>query len=261
MDMSLAGRTAILSGAGAGLGLEIARGLAREGANLVLGDINEQALAATAVDARASGARVVGLRTDVRSDAECRALVALALQSFGSVDILINDAFLAEPGGTFEDAELATWQAVAEVNLWGSLRMIKAALPALKAGGDGRIVNINTHGAEKLDPLFGGYTTSKAALAHLTRHLARELGPYGIRVNGVHPGPMDAEPRRSYLTELAKSTGTTYETLDAEWRGRTALGYLATAADVANAVVFLVSASARSITGQALYVDAGEWFH
>ncbi|HLG89620.1 MAG TPA: SDR family oxidoreductase [Alphaproteobacteria bacterium] len=261
MDVSLAGRTAILSGAGAGLGLEIARGLAREGANLVLGDIDDRALAASTEAARALGAQVVGLKTDIRSDADCRALVDLALQSFGSVGILINDAFLAEAGGTFEDAELAAWQAVSEVNLWGSLRMIKAALPALKAGAEGRIININTHGAEKLDPLFGGYTASKAALAHLTRHLAREFGRYGIRVNGVHPGPMDAEPRRNYLTELAKSMGTTYDALDAEWRGRTALGYLATAADVADAVIFLASPAARSITGQALYVDSGEWFH
>ena len=261
MDTHLGGRTAILSGAGPGLGLEIARSLAREGANLVLGDIDDRALSVSADAARTLGARAVGLRTDIRSDADCRALVELALQNFGSVDILINDAFLAEAGGTFEDTELAAWQAVAEVNLWGSLRMIKAALPALKARGDGRIVNINTHGTDKLDPLFGGYTASKAALAHLTRHLARELGPHGVRVNGVHPGPMDAEPRRNYLTELAKSQGTTYDALDAEWRNRTALGYLATATEVANAAIFLVSPAARSITGQALYVDAGEWFH
>ena len=123
------------------------------------------------------------------------------------------------------------------------------------------IVNINTHGSEALDPDFGGYTSSKAALAHLTRHLAREFGPYGIRVNGVHPGPMDALPRQRFLAEQAKALGVTADSLDAPARDRTSLGRLATAQDVAQAVTFLASPLARSITGQALFVDGGAWLH
>jgi NAD(P)-dependent dehydrogenase (short-subunit alcohol dehydrogenase family) len=174
---------------------------------------------------------------------------------------LINDAFRAEAPGSFEDTDMAEWRAVADVNLWGTLNLIKAALPALKASSAGAIVNINTHGSEALDPDFGGYTSSKAALAHLTRHLAREFGPYGIRVNGVHPGPMDAEPRRNFLAAQAASLDVSAESLDAPARKRTCLGHLASAEDVAQAVTFLASPLARSITGQALFVDGGAWLH
>lgn len=261
MVYGLGGRTAIVSGVGPGLGLELVRQLAREGARLALADVDGEHLAAAVAEAERAKAEHVSLAVDIRDATRCEALVARAQSAFGRIDLLINDAFLAESPATFEAATLADWQAVADVNLWGTLRMIKAALPALKRAGDGAIVNVNTHGVERLDREFGGYTASKAALAHLTRHLARELGPYGIRVNGVHPGPMDGEPRRRHLVAVAERTGTTFEALDGAERGRTSLGRLATPADVASAILFLASPAARVITGQALYVDGGAWFH
>jgi NAD(P)-dependent dehydrogenase (short-subunit alcohol dehydrogenase family) len=259
MGTTLRGKTAIVSGVGAGLGIEIVRSLAQAGANLILGDIDPASL--PKAESLLTGIPHAGLQTDIRDRTACEALVALATHTFGAVDILINDAFRAEAPGSFEDADMDEWRAVADVNLWGTLNMIKAALPALKASKAGAIVNINTHGSEALDPDFGGYTSSKAALAHLTRHLAREFGPCGIRVNGVHPGPMDAEPRRNFLAAQAASLGVTAESLDARARERTCLGHLASAEDVAQAVTFLASSLARSITGQALFVDGGAWLH
>jgi NAD(P)-dependent dehydrogenase (short-subunit alcohol dehydrogenase family) len=261
MNNELTGKTAIISGVGAGLGIEILRALAQAGANLVLGDIDPDSLSRAQILLDALNVQHAGLRTDIRDRSACQALVKLAVERFGGVDILVNDAFRAEAPSSFEDADMDEWRAVADVNLWGTLNMIKAALPALKATGKGAIVNINTHGSEALDPDFGGYTSSKAALAHLTRHLAREFGPYGIRVNGVHPGPMDAGPRRDYLVAQAKILGVTPESLDAPARDRTCLGHLASAEDVARSVLFLASPAARSITGQALFVDAGAWLH
>ena len=187
-ETNLSGKTAIVSGVGAGLGIEIVRGLALEGANLVLGDIDAGSLSRSKDVLVQLNVPHVGLETDIRDRPACEALVKLALDSFGAVDILINDAFRAEAPASFEDADMDVWRAVADVNLWGTLTMIRAALPALKASGAAAIVNINTHGSEALDPDFGGYTSSKAALAHLTRHLAREFGRHGIRVNGVHGG-------------------------------------------------------------------------
>jgi NAD(P)-dependent dehydrogenase (short-subunit alcohol dehydrogenase family) len=259
MGTTLRGKTAIVSGIGAGLGIEIVRSLAQAGANLILGDIDPASLAKA--ENLLAGLPHAGLQTDIRDRTACEALVALATRTFGAVDILINDAFRAEAPGSFEDTDMAEWRAVADVNLWGTLNLIKAALPVLKASPAGAIVNINTHGSEALDPDFGGYTSSKAALAHLTRHLAREFGPYGIRVNGVHPGPMDAEPRRNFLAIQAATLGVTAESLDAPARERTCLGHLASAEDVAQAVTFLASPLARSITGQALFVDSGAWLH
>lgn len=259
MDTGLRGKTAIVSGVGAGLGIEIVRCLAEAGTNLVLGDIDPASLAAA--QQMLDDAPHAALQTDIRDPKACETLVALGAGRFGAIDILINDAFKAEAPGSFEQADMAEWRAVADVNLWGTLNMIKAALPALKASGAGAIVNINTHGSEALDPDFGGYTASKAALQHLTRHLAREFGPYGIRVNGVHPGPMDALPRRNFLEAQAAALGTTAEALNAPARERTSLGHLASAEDVARAVTFLASPLARSITGQALFVDGGAWLH
>jgi NAD(P)-dependent dehydrogenase (short-subunit alcohol dehydrogenase family) len=259
METTLRGKTAIVSGVGAGLGIEIVRCLAQAGANLILGDIDPTSLSST--ESLLTDIPHATLQTDIRDRTACEALVELAIRTFGAIDILINDAFRAEAPGSFEDADMADWRAVADVNLWGTLNMIKAALPALKASPAGAIVNINTHGSEAMDPDFGGYTSSKAALAHLTRHLAREFGPYGIRVNGVHPGPMDAEPRRNFLATEAAALGVTAESLDAPARKRTSLGHLATAQDVAQAVTFLASPLARSITGQALFVDGGAWLH
>jgi NAD(P)-dependent dehydrogenase (short-subunit alcohol dehydrogenase family) len=254
---NLKGKTAIVSGVGAGLGFEIVRCLAEGGANLVLGDIDAASL--VAAGKLLADTPHAALKTDIREPKACKELAALAIEHFGGIDILINDAFKAEAPGPFEDADMAEWRAVADVNLWGTLNMIRAALPALKASTAGAIVNINTHGSEALDPDFGGYTSSKAALQHLTRHLAREFGPYRIRVNGVHPGPMDAAPRRSFLEARAAALGVTAESLDAPARERTALGHLASAEDVARAAVFLASPLARSITGQALFVDSGAW--
>jgi NAD(P)-dependent dehydrogenase (short-subunit alcohol dehydrogenase family) len=259
MDTGLRGRTAIVSGVGAGLGIEIVRCLADTGTNLVLGDIDATSLAQA--HKLLSDRPHASLQIDIRDSKACETLVAMGVSRFGGVDILINDAFRAEAPGSFEQADMAEWRAVADVNLWGTLNMIKAALPALKGSGAGAIVNINTHGSEALDPDFGGYTSSKAALQHLTRHLAREFGPYGIRVNGVHPGPMDALPRRRFLEAQAAALSTTAEALDAPACARTSLGHLASAEDVARAVTFLASPLARSITGQALFVDGGAWLH
>jgi NAD(P)-dependent dehydrogenase (short-subunit alcohol dehydrogenase family) len=257
----LSGKTAIVSGVGAGLGIAIVCELAKSGANLVLGDISETALAETEELLASLKVRYCGQRTDIREPDACATLIALAERTFGGVDIVVNDAFRAEAPGTFENADLDDWRAVADVNLWGSLNMIRAALPALKRSQTAAIVNINSHGSEALDPDFGGYTSSKAALAHLTRHLAREFGRYGIRVNGVHPGPMDALPRRRFLAAQAQTLGVSPDSLDAPARDRTCLGRLATAEEAARAVLFLASPLASGITGQALFVDAGAWLH
>jgi NAD(P)-dependent dehydrogenase (short-subunit alcohol dehydrogenase family) len=261
MGTTLRGKTAIVSGVGAGLGIEIVRSLAQAGANLVLGDIDPVGLSKAENLLSDLNAPYVGGQTDICDPGACAALVRLGVRSFRTIDILVNDAFQAEAAGPFESADMEEWRAVADVNLWGTLNMIKAALPALKAAKAGVIVNINTHGSEALDPDFGGYTSSKAALAHLTRHLAREFGRYGIRVNGVHPGPMDAVPRQNFLAKAAASLGVTAESLDAPAQERTCLGHLASAEDVAQAVTFLASPLARSITGQALFVDGGAWLH
>ena len=254
--MLLEGKVAIVSGVGAGLGHAICDALHREGALLVAGDLDGAAVQSVVDDLGATGQVC-----DITDAAACTALAELAIATHGRIDVLVNDAYHGGDFATFEDADLASWRATADVNIWGSLQMVKAVLPAMKAQGDGRIVNILTQGVEWVLPTFGAYTGSKAALAHLTKLLASELGGYGIRVNGVCPGPIWASALQGYLQHLANERGVDLQVVYDEWASETALKYLVPPEDITGTVVFLASDLARPVTGQAIYTGAGQWFH
>ncbi len=147
-----------------------------------------------------------------------------------------------------------------DVNFFGALTMTQAALPALKAAGDGRIVMINTMSStNNIEKAYGAYAASKGALAVATRTLAAELGEHGIRVNAVHPGYIMGPNVEIYFEMQAKERGITPDEVYAEVASETALGYLAPAAEIAGAAVFFASDLARPITGQFIGVDAGQW--
>jgi NAD(P)-dependent dehydrogenase (short-subunit alcohol dehydrogenase family) len=260
----LEGKTAIVSGAGPGLGRSICWKLAAQGANVVAADLDAAALdAAVAVagDAAAGGARAVGQETDITDRGRCDALVARAVEEFGGLDIVVNDAYHGGDFSPFEAADLGDWRATADVNIFGTLNVIQAALDPLKASGSGRIVNICTHGVDLIQPTFAAYTSSKAAIAHLTQLLAAELGGYGIRVNAVFPGPIWGGALQGYLDQQAAERGVAPQVLYDEFASKSALKALNQPDDIAYSVVFLASDMARPITGQALYANSGESFH
>jgi NAD(P)-dependent dehydrogenase (short-subunit alcohol dehydrogenase family) len=252
---------AVVSGAGEGLGRAICVALAAEGARVAAGDIDGEALAATVDAVQVVGGEATGVVTDIRDPAACQALVDRAVGTFGALDVLVNDAYHGGDYQPFEAANLDDWRGTADVNVWGTLRMTQAALPHLKVADRGRVVMICTHGVELIQPTFGAYTSSKAALAHLTRLLAAELGTYGIRVNAVYPGPIFGAGLQRYLADLANSSGQSVDEVQAEWGAKNPLGYLVPPEEIAGSVVFLASDLALPITGQALYANAGEVFH
>jgi len=252
----LEGKTAIVSGVGPGLGRAICDAFHREGARLVVGDVDEAAVKSVVEELGATGQVC-----DITDAAACAALAELATTAHGQIDVLVNDAYHGGDFTTFEDADLADWRATADVNVWGSLQMVKAVLPAMKAQGDGRIVNILTQGVEWVLPTFGAYTGSKAAMAHLTKLLASELGQHGIRVNGVCPGPIWGPALQGYLQGIADDRGVELQTVYDEWASETALRYLVPPEDITGTVVYLASDLARPVTGQAIYTGAGQWFH
>ncbi len=255
--MLLEGKVALVSGAGAGLGRAICRRFAAEGARLVVGDLDGQAVSDTLGEVSSSGVQAVGQPTDITDGEQCRALVELGSDRMGGIDILVNDAYHGGDFRRFEDADLADWKATAEVNVWGSLTLTKAALPCLKAANEGRVVMICTHGVDLIQPSFGAYTGSKAALAHLTKMLAAELGSYGIRVNAVFPGPIWGPNLQGYLDQQASARGVAPRDVYEEFAGLNALKYLVPPDEIAGAVTFFASELARPITGQALYVNSG----
>jgi len=257
----LDGRVAVVSGVGEGLGRAVCLKLAEHGAKIVAGDIDGAAVEATLQAVRSAGGQAAGRATDIRDPRACESLVELACQTYGGIDVLVNDAYDGGDFQPFEAADLDRWRATTEVNVWGSLRMTRAALDALKRSPSGRVVMICTHGVELIQPRFGAYTASKAALAHLTKLLASELGEHGIRVNGVFPGPILGRALVGHLRQLADARSSSLEEVQREFAALNALKYLVPPEEMAGSVVFLASDLSLPVTGQALYVNAGEVFH
>ena len=248
MQISFAGRTALVTGAGHGIGRGIALSLAELGARTLAVDINAAGLAET----RAGDPP--GLATAVL-DVTDPAAVGSVVGAFGAVDILVHSAggVRGQAGKPAETVTPEEWQAILAVNLTGAFLMAQAVIPQMKAVGRGRIVNISS-GAGLGVSLTGiqAYAAAKAGEIGLTRQLAHELGPFGITVNSVAPGFVRSNP----------STELQWEAYGPEGQQRLmqniALRRLGTVEDIVNAVLFLASDFAGWITGQTLSVDGGK---
>jgi len=255
--MLLEGRTAIVSGVGPGLGRAIAIALAAEGASIGIGARNEEYLATLADELRAGGTEVLAQRTDITSPTDCQQLAEAVHGRFGRIDILVNNGHLSRPQERFDEADLVSWRASMDVNYWGSLAMTQAVVPYMKQLDDARVVMINSMAMARIRPNDGPYVGSKSALAAATKYLATDLGQFGIRVNGVHPGFMMEEKLERYFEQAAAASGRTPEQLRDEVASGARLGYIPSAAEVAGTVVFLASDLARPVTGQCIHVNAG----
>ena len=255
--MLLDGKVALVSGLGPNLGRSVALGLAAEGAEVVLAARREKRLRAVAAEIADAGGTASWIPCDVTDDAACGSLAERVLADHGRLDVLVNNAFDDGDFTEFADADLARWRQTMDVNLWGTLTLTKALLPALRAAGDARVIMINTMSVDRIEPRFGAYTASKGALAAVTKTLARELGTDGIRVNGIHPGYIYGDAVEWYLNHLAEQRGVDFQVVYDELAGQTCLGYLPPADEVAGAVVLFASPLAKAITGQSLGVNAG----
>lgn len=256
----LDGRVALIAGVGPGLGREIALAYAREGADVVLCARKTEQPEEVAGLVRQLGRRAEVVSVDVTDRARCDDAIAVASDRLGGLHILVNNAFHGGDFSHFADADLNRWRRTMDVNFFGALTMTQAALAALTAAGDGRIVMINTMSStNNIEKAYGAYAASKGALATATRTLAAELGERGIRVNAIHPGYIWGPNVEIYFEMQAKERDISAQDVYEEVAARTALGYLAPAEEIAGAAVFFASDLARPITGQALGVDAGQW--
>lgn len=261
----LAGRTALVSGIGPGMGRDIAIGLAAQGADVALLARSDRSVPQVAREVEALGRRALQLRGSVTSAEDCERVATEVADAFdGRLDILVNSAFDGGHHGPFEEADLERWQRPIKVNYLGTLRLTQALLPLLKdagnATGDARIVMVNTMSTQRLEPEAASYAASKAALSAATKTLALELGAYGIRVNAVHPGYIWGDSVKIYFDWQAEQRG------DADWTdiyreraAETALGYLPHSSEIARSVVYLASPLASCVTGVAIPVNAGHW--
>jgi len=183
-------------GVGPGLGRKAAVALAVHGAAVVLGPLAVHPRRCRSGDRRGGG-RALAVPTNIADPAACAAIVAAATEEFGGVDVLVNNAFRFDAFQSFEEVDLDRWRKIMETNLFGSLQMTKAAVPAMRARGGGSVVMVASMVARRPQPLQGGYAISKGALLTATRVLGFELGAAGIRVNAVVPGWMMVRRSRS----------------------------------------------------------------
>jgi len=259
--MLLTDRVAIVSGIGPGMGREIALACAREGAHVVLAARTAERLQPLADEITAAGRHALCVPTDIADETQCRALAAAALREFGRIDVLVNNAFKGGLEPLIEENTMAEWRKIFDVNVFGSVQLSQAVVPAMKAHGGGAIIFVNSMSMRIIEPHFGGYAASKGALMSAAQALAKELGAHKIRVNTIVPGYIWGPALERYFKALAAQRQITPEAVYAEVAGRTALNHIPTSAEIADTVVFFASDLSRAVTGQALDVNGGHYFH
>jgi NAD(P)-dependent dehydrogenase (short-subunit alcohol dehydrogenase family) len=253
-------RVVVVSGVGPGLGREIAAAALREGARVVLGARREDNLRSVAEDLDATGERVAWRSTDITDADQCQALADTAADRYGRLDALVNCAAYDTLLGGLEGADLDKWRHAYETNVIGTVQMCRAAVPHLKERG-GSIVLIGSQASYWPQFLQTGYAASKGALNSAMYYLAKELGPYRIRVNTVVPTWMWGPPVERYIGYMVKQEGITEAEAIGTITKNMPLGEIPSDGDVAEAVIFFASDRARMISAQALMVNAGEFPH
>ena len=258
--MLLEDRVVVVSGIGPGLGRSIALQCAKAGANLILAARTESRLDDVAKEVTDLGRKAVTVPTDVTDDASCERLAETALESFGRIDGLVNNAFAIPPLTDLTEVEIDAVRRGTETNVLAALRLTRLMAPAL-AEHDGSVVMINSAVLRHSRRSYGAYKMAKSALLSLAQSLATELGPRGIRVNSVAPGYIWADNLKWYFNYLANQRGVTAEEVYEETAATLDLRKLPEPDEIADAVVFLASSLARAITGQCLDVNGGEFHH
>ncbi|MFN8633794.1 MAG: SDR family NAD(P)-dependent oxidoreductase [Chloroflexota bacterium] len=249
MSGELAGKVAVVTGAGQGIGKALALGLAGAGAAVVATDVLGENAAATAQQIVANGGRALGMRVDVSKRAQVQAMIDGALAELNRVDILVNNAGVF-PRGMVLELEDETWDAVMDVNLRGTFLCSQAAARVMVEQGEGgRIISFASVAAFR--PAVNGahYAASKAGIVAFTRNMALELAPYRITCNAIAPGLTDtAQPRYGMTEEEIAEAGP-----------QVPLGRIAQPEDMLPTILFLCGPGGAYITGQTHHVNGGNW--
>ncbi|MFB7515179.1 SDR family NAD(P)-dependent oxidoreductase [Streptomyces sp. NPDC056144] len=244
------GRSALVTGAGSGLGRAIARALAAEGAKVVVSGRTAGPLAETVALIEAAGGTAAAVTADVTDAGSVRELVRRTVALHGGLDVAVNNAGIFRGGQSAADFPLDAWQELLDTNLTGVLHSLQAEIAYMRAHGGGSIVNISSNlGAHVRFPGLSGYQVSKAAVSVLTRAAALDHIAEGVRINAVSPGASESA--------MSLLPGETEAERDVRMKGQSPLGRLSSAAEVAAAVLYLASDDAGSAVGTDLVVDGG----
>lgn len=250
------GRSAIVTGSASGIGEATARLLAREGAAVVIADLDAVGAERVAAEIRAEGGRACAVRTDVSREEDVVAVVEACVREFGGVDVLHNNAAMTASHEHARDADLLTmsvdyWDRSFSVNLRGPMLMSKHAIPRMIEGGGGAIVNTSSNQSLGGDLSQFAYSAAKAGVNALTRSIATTYGRQGIRCNTVSPGYVDTPSSRGSMSDEMGAEIVSHNLVPRAGRPE----------DLAHAVLYLVSDEAAFVTGQLLSVDGGQLAH
>jgi len=241
----LDGQTALVTGAGAGIGRGIAAMFAGAGAAVVVSDLQRETAEAVAAAIVEAGGRAVGIACNVTDEADLEAAIRTAVETFGGLTILVNNAGGGGPK-PFE-MPMADFRWAYEINVFAPFRLTQLAVPHMERAGGGAVLNISSMSAENKNQRMASYGSSKAAISHLTRNIAFDLGPKGIRVNAIAPGAIRTEALAKVLTP----------DVEAAMLEHTPLARLGEPEDIAHAALFLCAPAASWVSGQILTVSGG----
>ena len=246
--MRLAGKVALISGGARGMGAAEARLFVAEGAKVVIGDIREALGRELEAEIKASGGEAIFVRLDVTNETDWQQAVATAEQQFGKLDVLVNNAGISG-SGRVEDVSLEAWNQVMDVNSTGVFLGTKTAIPAMRRAGGGSIINISSQlGLVGVDNSSPQYQASNGSVRLLTKATAIQYANESIRVNSVHPGPIETP-----MTEARRADPAVRELTIS----RIPLGRYGVPDDVAKGVLYLASDEAAFVTGSELVIDGG----
>lgn len=242
----LDGKVALISGAARGQGADEAKLFAEEGAAVVIGDILDEEGQRLEAEISESGGSVTYVHLDVTNELNWRTAVGTAVTKYGSLDILVNNAGIIKRKG-LEETLVSEWDAIQNVNSKGTFLGSKASIPSMKDSGGGSIVNISSM-AGLIGSRNTAYGASKGAVRLLTKSIAVEYGPVGIRCNSVHPGIIATDMTSDMISSEERRL---------YWLNRTPLRIIAVSRDVSFGVLYLASDESRYVTGSELVIDGG----
>jgi 3-oxoacyl-[acyl-carrier protein] reductase len=242
---------ALVTGASRGIGRAIAWMMAEAGFRIGVNYRSREREARELVEGiAAKGGEARALQADVGMPEEARSLIRATLDAFGQIDVLVNNAGIDSFGVRLAEVRSEDWERILRVNLSGPFYLIQAVLPHMRERGAGHIISISSNVTQRFPDLLGPYTVSKCGLDALTRILAKEEGPNGIRANAIAPGPIDTEMLRTTLSTMGEERARAFIQ-------SVPLGRLGNPEEIASVVRFLVSEEASYITGQVIYVNGG----
>lgn len=256
MNLQLGDKRVVLCGAAGVLGKAIAANLAAEGARMALLGRDPQALQAIAASLAADSAKHPTIACDLSSADSVDAAIDQAERALGGIDVFVSAAGAAQ-GGVFWEIDDAAWRSNLEVKLFGTIRVLRAVAPRMIARGSGRIVLVVGNSARQPEPRMLPGAAANAALLAIVRGLAEELGPHGVSINAVNPGPVRSSRWDTLMQSAARREGITAAEAETRFLEKTALRRLASAEEIAQHVTFLASPVAAHLTGTSLTIDGG----